>query len=158
MYYHFTPEILTKEDLKDVKRQRIDFKPKGLWLSYDEEWLEFSLDMPHPEQISSWNTYEVEIDQKNLLQVDSYEKAKEVAENYSRGESNGIKLINWNMVARDYDGIVVSNYQEIMEKFNKELYKTKSVKYAWIQTFDINCACIWKPSKVVKKWKYINVR
>ena len=47
-------------------------------------------------------------------------------------------------VSDDYDGIIITNYN-----------KSKENGYGWYSLIDINCACIWRPSKCIEKFTLV---
>ena len=47
-------------------------------------------------------------------------------------------------VSDDYDGIIITNYN-----------KSKENGYGWYSLIDINCVCIWRPSKCIENFTLV---
>lgn len=118
------------------------FKPVGFWISEANEWQEFCKD-------AGWNygssciTYKVEIDPATLLKIDTIAALRSLKQKY--GDSDG--AIDWAAVSGDYDGIWFSNYPTVRRAAMKEADRHH---YTWFIAVDINSACIWRPSRVIK--------
>ncbi len=169
-YYHYSDVLVDKSNLKNISngflKMNIKFnnennnnnnnnnnddeifremiygmKPGGLWLSKDTEWANFT-------NINNNSTYlyKVTIDDSNMLILDSIDKVEKFTKEYKI--PNGIK-IDWEKVAREYDGVIFDNYHNI----KKILLKRLNSQYMWFLSVDINSACTWRPNKTVKEWE-----
>ncbi len=145
-YFHYSNEVLSKDKLYDDLSSEDDIgKPTGLWLSCNNEWKEFvdNSGMKELELFDINYEYEVEIDDSKLLKINTYEDLMEFINKY---KINKEIIFDWTEVKKDYDGIIFNNYRNIKYK----LLSDKNM-ILWYYAIDINCACIWRPTKVVKK-------
>jgi hypothetical protein len=121
-------------------------KPRGLWLSYDQEWKEWC----DAEGFATCNMdtcyiYSANLQKDSLCIIDSLESLDAFQEKYQNKSS----YIDWHTVAQDYDGISFENYYDVKKAY---LYTSKSIRDIWILGVDVNSVCIWNPSKVIKDW------
>lgn len=173
VWIHYSEETIEKllDDDACIK-QHFHFKPFGLWLSKDSEWLEW-MKSEMPEWIEEVNyIYKISIKKNtNLLKISSFEDVVKLHNKYMV-KANFVNppeiwneeifepylyFINWKKVCQDYDGIIFTNYQKIQEKIRKISKDNKQYRteYAWYHTLDINSACIFRPSKVISKFELI---
>jgi hypothetical protein len=152
--------------------QQLEFKPEGLWLSKDSEWLEYAK-IELPERFKNINyIYKISIKKNsNLLKISSFKDLEIFQDKYmiktdwtsipnfwdiTKYESS-LYLINWIKVCQDYDGIIFTNYKKILEKIIEisKNNKHNMTKFLWYHSLDINSACIFRPSKIVSKFELI---
>ena len=152
--------------------QTLEFKPEGLWLSKNSEWLEW-MESDMPEWVEEVNyIYKISIKKNsNLINISSFKDLENFQDKYmikanwetipnfwdiTKYESS-VYLINWKKVCSDYDGIVFTNYYKILEKINKISKDNKHnlTKFLWYHGLDVNSVCIFRPSKVVSKFELI---
>jgi hypothetical protein len=141
-WYHYSKKPII--ELKDVEEQKIkrDGKPNGLWLSYNDEWeiMMSNLQSRYGTYLIYKVTFKKDI---NLCLIDSPESLEKFNKKYKDKKLSGefFHYIDWNKVAKDYDGIKIINY-----------HKLRYLDYnTWFLNVDINSICIWRPSKVVSK-------
>jgi hypothetical protein len=130
IWLHYTSNKI--EVIKNIFNQFDYIKPSGLWGSYNDEWLKWC----HNNGIATFDTdnyylYEIKLKQHaNILIIDSFDT-------YLTLLGYG-KMLDWNKVKNDYDGVAFLNYPQIKkDMFNKNLMDTM------ICALDINCCCIW---------------
>jgi hypothetical protein len=63
--------------------------------------------------------------------------------------------INWDDVCGKYDGIIFKNYNDILKKIYTYPEEIQNTKYIWYHTIDVDCACIFRPSKVISSFELI---
>ena len=177
-WYHYSKDNkLSKKTLYDLESKdhpSYPFKPSGLWLSLNEEWYEFENDTSNQNFIQKYK-YEVDFDTSNerILVIDTLQKLKDFDEKYklqiheslTNKDHDQMKQIhgglqslknffpdrfpNWEKVCEDYDGMVCTNYTEIL------MSGCLIEKMHWWSWLDINCCCMWRPSKVIKDIKLL---
>jgi hypothetical protein len=178
-YHHSNDNTLTLKSLYDLSskgHKSFPFKPAGLWLSLDDEWYELQTEIGSEKFVKKIQyKYEVtlkDVEEPNvrILVLDTVEKLQAFDEKYkmklhddlSEEENERIKKVHggldsvknffpgrfpdWEKVCEDYDGMICTNYGEIL--MSGGLIE----KMHWWSWLDINCACVWRPSKVVKSF------
>lgn len=158
-WYHYSGSEITS--LYDVKQDRdADFSPKGLWLSYNNEWMEwledqgYSKDSNDPMNLMHKNYYNYEIDyidDLNLIRIETPQDLEDFVNKYSTYLDNTeISLIQWNEISKHYDGIMFLNYHEL-KQCSLRYKKDMMFKLTWFNIIDINSCCIWNASKLFLK-------
>lgn len=128
-WLHYTSNKI--EEIKTDFKQNW-YKPKGIWGSYNDEWINWCNENGFATfDTSNYYLYEIKIKpEAKILIIDSLKRYLEVL-------GYGDKL-DWNKVSKDYDGVIFLNYQEI----KKDMYKSNLFD-TLICTLDISCCCIW---------------
>ena len=140
-YQHSLKPII---ELKDIEEQKFDnhYKPRGLWLSYNP--IEWEIKLSDMGRYGTYYKYKVTFKKDiNLCVIDSLESLEKFNKKY-KDKKRSIKInliIDWNKVARDYDGIKFINYEKLKKEFDD----------LWVYSVEFNSICIWRPSKVVSK-------
>ncbi len=149
-------KIKSLEDDEECERQGEPFfKPRGLWLGYGDNWIQFATFRKKPK-------YNYKINFKkdiNIITIENINQLKEFHDEYRiHDKAINYTLINWEKVCSLYDGIVFKNYDKIkMESYNLLDTSEKSFKeYLWYHMIDVDCACIFRPSKVISSFSLIN--
>lgn len=126
---------------------KMGMKPGGLWLSKGDEWAKASA------FYGANYVYKATIDDTNMLKLDTIDKIKKFTETYRITIKNNpyFAPINWKKVAREYDGVIFDNYNEI----KKDILKGFNPQYMWFSTLDINSACTWRPNKTIVGWERV---
>lgn len=134
---HFSPEIISTITPIEVV-QEINHKPHGFWLSVDGEqdwrdWCEaeeFRLErlrFRHKIELAS---------RAKILHISNPLELINFTNEY-RGSHNSYtyRIIDWNKVANQFDGIIIAPYQwEMRLDFD----------YGWYYTWDCASGCVWK--------------
>lgn len=119
------------------------FKPLGLWFSDDDEsenWREWceeeGLD---PERLEY--AYQAELDLSKVLHIRTEKELRDFHRKYAEKVEvlSWSMLIDWQKVAQDYKGIIISPYQWDM-RLDGEV--------RWYYGWDVACACIWDMSAI----------
>jgi hypothetical protein len=144
-YLHYTRNQITTF-IENVTQYQYSMKPCGLWLSQGLDWKEWCED----EHFSTCNLdtcyiYSTNLKKDTLCIIDSFESLNAFQVKYQKEDSH----IDWQAVARDYDGICFENYHDVKRDY---LYTSRSIKGIWILAIDVNSACIWNPSNVLQDW------
>lgn len=128
-------------ELYDVREQMTVFKPQGLWLSYEDEWIEWCKE--HGFSMGTKYEYEVILTKEHgLYEITSLDDLKRLNNVYT----------SWDAVAKVYNGVLVKNYQKIRHQVLLGIdwvSKNDQLGYMWFLGLDINCACIWRPSRAI---------
>ena len=138
--YHFTKKPLHYEDIKKIKQNKFNLKPAGLWLSKENEWLDFCLEEGfHYSKQDIIYKYNVQFNQNRMCIINTIQKVKELNEKYNFTFFNKKFYINWDEMSKDYDGIIFDNYKEIRQIIIKDSIDNN----LWFLGIDVNCAVIW---------------
>jgi len=130
IFKHYTDKLFKFK----TRKLRSDFKPTGLWLSCNDNWILFIARKYKYE-------YNFKIDQSKLIIIKTYNDVKEFTEKYSVKSGRWI-VIDWNKVKKDYSGIFIKN-----ANINK--YPMKD-EYLWYEMIDICSACIWNKDAIIE--------
>lgn len=152
--YVFSPNKRLNK-IRTCNQGLADFKPQGLWYSYGAEWIrflhheyiEYSEDWAY-ERINYYKTlFEINLNFKSkLLKLKTKNDAINFTKTYgvvvpSRHRYIYNHLINWNKVAKEYDGI-------------DSVFKGWSYDFYWLATWDINGGCLFN-NKCVESVKTV---
>ena len=130
----------------DCKKQTPGFKPTGLWLGAGNAWLNWM-----QSEMPEWNKeykymYKCYLKRNiNMFHINTFSALKRFTAKY--GIVSKFTVIDWPRVCQDYDGIMVTNYNKILEP------SVDKLELLWFRTYDIDSACIWKPSAVISSIK-----
>lgn len=121
------------------------FKPQGLWLAKDSEWRDWCIDANlQPGEYM----YNVQLrNDARLLEIRS---AKDAMALPLQRLSTGCARPHWAKLAEQYDGVRVSNYYRIRTEVYTGRATYDFMNFMWLLACDIDCLCIWRPSKVVE--------
>lgn len=154
-YYFVSPSKFT--GFKNVSKQSLTLKPKGLWFACGNAWLKFVIKEKLWEE--SYNfLYEVDIDSSKILYIRTLKEYDEFVSKYSyihkeRSYTPAIGsiprqlidhsyvLINWVQVQADgYNGLIIcpSLIKKVWEK-----YKGDIDKFLWYIAWDVASGVIW---------------
>lgn len=113
----------------DYKYEReVGFKPKGFWISVDDNygWVKWCRNSRYD---APQYRYNVELKKSaNILSLDTAEKITQFTARYSVD----VMTIAWNLLYAEYDGIIISPYQE-----------TSHFEHVWYNTWHCASGCIW---------------
>jgi hypothetical protein len=142
---HFSNKIITKVRLRKKKEPSLNYKPHGFWVSDESEygwskWCkseEFGLDrLQYP--------HSVELDiSASVLHLGTIQAIDEFTDKYSKEmyPNSGIMGIDWDKVAKEYGGIIITPYQ-----YQRRL----NPKTHWYYGWDVASGCIWD-TKIISK-------
>ena len=137
----------TSIDLTRIYEQTSDFKPRGLWYDFDNDWIDFVT--RNQFNWLSKNNYHIEVDQSRILVLDSDKDVATFTEKYIK-DTNGVYFfIDWSKVAEDYSGIEMPNYNKLRHFHGLEMV----MKLLWIRSWDVKSGCIWDLSAIKKVTK-----
>ncbi len=142
MYYHYTSAELFLESLEDRSCEQDDgaFKPYGLWLSYNDEW-KIWCEKERFRDFKTVNLYKIELEYDKLIVISNYTELIDFENKYKV-----FRTITWEQVSEDYDGIIIKNYNEIINEL-RSLNKVDDS--LWFFTIDVNGGCIWNPRSII---------
>ena len=139
-------------NFKKKYKNKIGFKPEGLWYSCYNSWLnwilENDMDWKHGNYIHKINLKSkilTDINHKNSNKLLVIKNIKDLDKlNTEYGIKGKHQYLDWQKISQDYAGIEICPYL-------KEIRFT----YNWYYTFDVASGCIWNLSALVKDTKLI---
>lgn len=135
---------LFQSDRGYEQRDRPDAKPRGFWLSVDDDWRRWC----ESEEMGHWvagGTVEFAVDTERLLILDTPYDIDQFTKGYQpEGENPAYKmcLIDWQRVADRYAGIIIAPYQ-----WSRRYEMSTMWYYGW----DCASACFWDLSVLTEK-------
>jgi hypothetical protein len=136
---HWSAAVLSAPSITSV--EQLDhpfFKPRGFWVSVDgdldwQEWCESEM----PSWVTKKAQHTVTLSERaNILRLSS---AGEVSR-FHEDHRSFMDLINWNGVARKYDGIIIAPYQRA--------HRLNGAASNWYYGWDCASGCIWNASAI----------
>lgn len=149
---HYSRVPLCLDFKRAYKQGDNQHKPKGLWLSCDDDsgigWYEWC----HQNRFMVNNLKhktEVTIDTSNLLILDSPDKWQEFSDNYI---PLGLSIFckDWKALSKQFSGIAVLNYVRAWLCDGRGIDKN-----VWFAMWDCSSACIWDLS-IIKDSKNVS--
>ena len=126
----------TFEDMTD--RQRIRFKPFGLWYACGSEWVDWlRSEMPDWYEAAKY-LYEIKVVQKEVLKLESVKDVLKFNEQHGVYRTYS-QEIDWPTVARQHAGIEICPYQQRLRM---------SEDVGWYYPWDVASGCIWNADGV----------
>ncbi len=154
VWYHLSEKKIT--ELYDitckVAGSSKKSKPRGLWLSYNNDWEEWN-DTGEPGVFIVGNyKYKYKITLKkniNVLKIETVDELHSFNKKYGKKDKyiKSMVKINWEKVCKDYDGIFFMNYRKILDDESIEY----NDEFIWYNMLDVSSACIFRPSLVISK-------
>lgn len=117
-------------------------KPKGLWLSVDDgwgwrDWCE--AERYRPEKLT--HAHDIELDpDAPLLWITTAGDLLNFGAEYGAELLPGYRVIAWDRVAQDYEGIIIAPYQWELRL---------DARVSWYYGWDCSSGCLWNPAEVV---------
>tara|TARA_R110000772_G_scaffold146826_1_gene257163 strand:- start:23 stop:568 length:546 start_codon:yes stop_codon:yes gene_type:complete len=133
-------------NVKSVKQVGGDYKPKGLWYAYKDEWVEWvRMEMPDWEKPY---LHQIVLDYSNIIILKTYEDIRNFSKEYSVPIStykdiindknkNNYTYINWEKVANKYKGIEIIPY----------VWEAR-YDFMWYYGWDVASGCIWDSTAI----------
>ena len=150
MYYHYSNKELIFDELL-VREQEEHYKPKGVWLSYENEWLDWCEREGFSTcNLSTCNIYRTKLKYDNLYVIKTLDDLITLNKKYPAEYS-----IDWKKLSSDYEGIVFENYYSIKKELLPNFNFCQN-NLTWFLGIDVNSACIWNPKNVVIEWNKVN--
>ncbi len=138
-FLHYTDDLLTFDDIINKEQTNCTFKPIGLWFSIGNAWVKWCIEAGFSTcDIETCNIYEAELNLEKIYLVDSFDKLKELHSNYYLDTNE--RIINWIKLAKEYDGIMFTNYANIKKYI---LENNMLGMYTWFMCVDVESVCIW---------------
>lgn len=139
-FKHFSRKLYSKFK---KSTQRIDYKPKALWLSCGNDWIEWvKIEMISDKSHMKYKyEYIFDIHTSKIIILKTYKDIKDFNEKYGvihkKGEEG--EKIDWEKVQKDYSGIFIkdANVQKARHDF------------LWYSSFDICSVAIWDEDAIV---------
>ncbi len=144
---HYSWNIFKFDSLKIYNNNNICLKPDGLWLSTNNKYGWRYIHIKSYYNLNFGYETKFKIDTSNIIILDSYEKIEEFTLKYGVKYTHEFKEFNintifdntmhidWNLVSKEYDGILCLVWDE----------KSSNIptKYMWYSSLDCISCCIW---------------
>jgi len=119
-------------------------KPKGLWYGINDGWSKWcNSEMPH--WIRKKHYTVILKDNIKLLVLNTESDIMEFHKKYVVKKKEIITCIDWEKVAREYDGIEIRSY----DRYNNVL--RFDIEMLWYYGWDCSSGCIWNLDKIKVK-------
>jgi len=118
-------------------------KPNGLWYSFSmgkptSSWLNW-IYAEMPEWITRYNYFlEIDVSSANIKKIETKEQVFDFHDRYEEEDYSRQNTIDWEKVAKDYDGIEVINPRVLMSFPGG----------SWLWGWDIDSGCIWNTQSI----------
>lgn len=152
-------------DRDKIYKQRVDYKPDGLWIGIRDNWVNYWYIDEEADTIHGKYLYEVLLEpdcytdikryrsgkyEKKIFVVKSKEDVDYMNSEYGstlidKEDNFEYKIIKWNKFAERYGGIRIENY------INDRGFKLDNI---WYSMFDIDSICVWN-LHLVKKLNFV---
>ena len=132
---------------KTYAQKAVNLKPNGLWYSFTmgkptSSWLSWLYaEMPH--WVEKYDYFlEIDVSSASIKKIETKEQVFDFHDRYEEEDYSRRNTIDWEKVAKDYDGIEVINPRALMSFPGG----------SWLWGWDIDSGCIWNTNaiKVVK--------
>lgn len=110
-------------------------KPAGFYLSVGTAWEEWcgSNEFPCPKKKREFDV----LPEAKLLIINSISKVREVTQRYLR---SGSGFLDWDAIAKEYDGVSFENYNKV----KKDMYLNMMImECVWFTVIDAPCIVVW---------------
>jgi hypothetical protein len=130
-YFHWSKEgnIILKR--KSYVQQE-SFKPIGFWFDCNKTWKDWCIHEEFYLKNLQYCYNVILLETHRILHLSSAESIETFTTTYKVPYQSS-SYINWQLVATDYDGIIVNPY----------FYGGLRWKYGWYHTWDVPSGCIW---------------
>ena len=125
-----------------ANKQMLHKKPNGLWYAFGNEWTDYvkSVGGGYDSQYNWY--YKVNVKGCKMRELKSEKDIIEFTKEYTDFDGSDETLfatffIDWNLVAKDYDGIEVFPFPK------KNMPEAK-----WLKSWDVSSGCVWNTNKV----------
>ena len=131
--------IMSKDDSINfnpamIREQRVGPKPSGLWYGIGDSWIRWVRS-----EMEDWeydNVFKLNINESNILKISNILELKLYDRIYGM-DYNGMRMMDWVEVAKDYDGIEIAPY------INEGRFE-----YDWYYGWDVASGCIWNKDAI----------
>lgn len=143
-YSSLTSDLDVRERYRNVK-QECSKKPKGIWYAVGDLWMDW-VKNAMPSILDRLTVlYNADISECNILKLTNIEELVDFSIEFmdtSDFYSHGIRRIDWELVAKYYDGIEVSNWK---------LGDGLEEGVLWVDSWDFASGCVWNVDKIILK-------
>lgn len=137
LLHYCTTRFILDVNESYYKKKPNFFKPRGLYLSVDDAWIQWMRSQEFYLKLYQW-VYEFEFKSfANILIIQTFKELMDFVKKYP-DTSNGKGMIDWDCVEKEYDGIGFKNYKEI-----KNMCFSFVNVPMWYYGLDVNCYVIW---------------
>jgi hypothetical protein len=177
-YIHFSNKELSIDILENkinnensYHTSNVYMNPYGIWISCGSNWIEWIL--KNKLYKSKWANvkyvYEIKINKNNIIKIKNIDELIKFHNKYAKyNNENGFK-INWTLVKKDYDGIIICPYlgekiwkniddrffyiNDEINKYIRKTLKKNLIKYPefyleWYRHWETSTGVIWKMSSI----------
>jgi hypothetical protein len=141
--YHYSASPFTFDPTRTYAQGESDIKPRGLWLSVDEGWKEWCEGEDfNCEGLTHCTEFALRPDAR-ILHLSNVVNLDQFTYHYHKAiVRDTIRSIDWNRVAREWQGIIIAPYQ-----WERRLTEHTFWYYGW----DCASACVWDCSALEVK-------
>ena len=176
-FIHFSMKELDKSKLFNVNddaswlNSEIYHNPRGLWFSYNSNWIKWMLTKSKPCYKNQWliakYVYEIVLTDINILHIQNYNELIEFHKKYI--ENN---VINWKLVKKNYDGLIIypylgfdiwnkinnvtnfrlnnETYKHMIDILGNDIMKYPKIYLEWYRHWETGSGVVWK-KRAIKK-------
>jgi len=156
MYIHSTNNKIDK--IRTV-RQRITFKPTGIWFAKNKDWINWSK-KNLSNKIYKYN-YRITFhqtkfdirDKDKVLMIKTFDDLVKFTIKFGKKHKSVIFdhiFIDWKTVSKYYGGIWIGKLSHDANDEIKKVFKCKERCSLWTYTLDIASGCIWNKLAIKK--------
>lgn len=145
---HIKSKILTHWSIYQIDElfevlQEPNTKPTGLWLSFDDSWIEWATSsefyLNHKNNFKYKSQFKLSNNANVLFLFDKKQVIDFCNEFWAHGIIPANYYIDWHGVSKKYDGIVLIGVEELKKDFE------------WLNGWHCDSACFWNPTKCLER-------
>lgn len=125
--------------------QEMDMKPRGLWYSIDNEWLDWC---KGNEFYTAKGLIEIEIDTTQIMVIQTRQQLDLFIDKFGYNLTSRVKYIDWQKLATVHSGVEFRDFYKIRSGFRSLLDLP-----TWYYALDCSSGCIWDLS-IIKSQNY----
>ncbi|MCF8008126.1 MAG: hypothetical protein K9K32_00040 [Halanaerobiales bacterium] len=143
---------LDKIDLDLEYEQYVNYKPNGLWYSFDNLWIDLCKEeMSYRISIND-NIFLLKLNDKNIYKIYDYDSFIYFVETYIDNSAEfdyEFQGIDWPLVCEKYDGIEIKNYFTLRDDYGLD-------RFSWFSSLDVPSGCVWNLNivEILKRYSY----
>lgn len=143
VYKNFIHVSATKINKLVHKKQKISWKPNGIYAAKGNSWLKYMKTHLHDKTNKIYKYSVVVSKDVDIVTLDTIKSVEKFLRKYGK-QSDEYYLIDWRKVSKDYDGIYVT--KNVIKSYPKNEQWIR--KYLFITMFDVDTLCIWNNKKI----------
>jgi hypothetical protein len=143
IYKNFMHISTTEINKVSHKKQKITWKPSGIYAAKGNSWLNFMKNHLNKKTDKIYKYSIVLSKDADIVTLDTIKSVEKFLRKYGK-QSDEYYLIDWRKVSKDYDGIHVT--KNVIKSYPKK--EEWIIKYLFITMFDVETLCIWNNKKI----------